>query len=396
MSLFDKFGELEKTLTDLQGNRPAPIGISTDRLYSVTEGEIAGRRTILAGTNNYLGLTFNPEIIAAAKQALDTFGTGSTGSRMASGTYAEHLTLEKDLALFFGKASVIVFSTGYQANLAVISTLANADDVILMDADSHASIYDGARLSGAELYRFKHNDPADLDKRLQRLGSRAKDALIILEGLYSMLGDKAALQDFVEVKKKYGSYLLVDEAHSLGVLGPEGRGLAAELGVLEDIDFVVGTFSKSLGCIGGYCASDLMEMELARNAMRPYMFTASSTPAVIAGARAALVAVRQGAGLRKRLWQHAHRMYDALKITGFQVGPEASPIIAVKMASARQAAEAWGLLFELGVYVNLIVPPATPSSMSLLRCSICAEHTNKQIDHIIAAYQKVATDICGL
>lgn len=389
MSLFDKFSDISQLIEEISGQGPFPAGISTDQLYSPTEGKMSGRRVLLAGTNNYLGLTFDPNIIAASKQALDTFGTGSTGSRMASGTYAGHLALEAELAEFFGKANAILFTTGYQANLGVISALTGPQDVILVDADSHASIYDGAKMGGAELYRFRHNDPDDLAKRLRRLGSRTENALIILEGLYSMLGDQARLKEFVQVKKEYGGYLLVDEAHSLGVLGPQGQGLAAEQGVLDDIDLIVGTFSKSLGCIGGYCVSNESAMEIVRHVIRPYMFSASTTPSIIATARAALKAVVAGKELRAILWRHAHKLYNALQKMGFQVGPEPGPIVAVYMRSPSHAADAWRLLLEQNIYVNLVIPPATPSSTSLLRCSLSAAHSDEQIDLIIEGYRKV-------
>lgn len=389
MTLFDKFKEARETFHALMGNDLLPIGLSTDRLYSATEGEIFGRRTILAGTNNYLGLTFHPEVIEAAKHALDCFGTGSTGSRMASGTYSGHLELESELADFFGKSVAIVFTTGYQANLGMISTLVGSDDTIFIDADSHASIYDGARMSGADIYRFRHNNPQDLAKRLNRLGDQAKGALVVLEGIYSMLGDRALLKEFIEVKKKYECYLLLDEAHSLGMLGTQGQGLAEELGVSEDIDFIVGTFSKSLGCIGGYCVSNLEEMDLVRNAIRAYMFTASSTPSVIATARAALRIMRNSPDLRERLWHNARRAYDALKRLGFQLGPEPSPVIAAVIPTANQAVAAWRILLEHGVYVNLVVPPASPGSYSLLRLSLSSSHSDEQVDQIINGYKEV-------
>lgn len=392
MSLFDKFQETLKTAEILahSANHTMPIGLSTDHLYSPVEGEMCGRKTLLAGTNNYLGLTFHPEIIAAAKNALDTLGTGSTGSRMASGTYAIHKTLEADLATFFNKGHTILFTTGYQANLGMISTLVGPEDVLLIDADSHASIYDAAKMSGAELYRFRHNDPDDLAKRLKRLGPKAQDALIVLEGIYSMLGDLARIKEFVEVKRQYGGYILLDEAHSLGVLGPQGQGLAAEAGVMDEIDFIVGTFSKSLGCIGGYCSSHFPELELVRNNSRAYMFSASSAPSVVATARKALEIVSGASDLRDKLWRHAERLYGELKDMGFRVGPQASPVLAVLMDSTQEAATAWQLLMQQGLYVNLVIPPATPGTMSLLRCSLSAAHSDEHINQIIAAYKTVA------
>lgn len=394
MNLFSKFESIRNTVQALQKGNITPVGITTDKLHSATEGDIDGRRILLAGTNNYLGLTFHPDVIASAKQALDGFGTGSTGSRMASGTYSGHIALEEELADFFGMHHAIVFTTGYQANLGMISTLAGSDDHVFIDADSHASIYDGVKLSGANFYRFKHNSPEDLAKKLNRVENKAQ-CLIVLEGLYSMVGDCAPLKEFAAVKKEHGGYILLDEAHSLGVLGPEGRGLAAKEGVLDEMDFIVGTFSKSLGCVGGYCVSNLPELNWARNAIRSYMFTASSAPSVIATARAALKVMRKNNKLRETLWRHAYRLHNALQSMGFQVGSEASPVIATLMSSPEQAAEAWHVLLDQGVYVNLVVPPATPSTLSLLRCSLSAAHSDEQIDQIIAAYNVVAKQVCG-
>ncbi|RPJ76091.1 MAG: aminotransferase class I/II-fold pyridoxal phosphate-dependent enzyme, partial [Desulfobacteraceae bacterium] len=247
MSLFDKFQPIAAARQALADSGVASINVVMERVLSPTEALINGRRTILAGTNNYLGLTFHPECVEAACRALREEGTGTTGSRAANGNYDGHVALERELADFFGVRSVIVFSTGYVANLGMISTLTGPGDVLLIDADSHASIYDGCRLSGAEVIRFRHNDPADLDKRLRRLGERAARTIVIVEGIYSMFGDRAPLAEIAAVKRRHGAYLLVDEAHSLGVLGDHGRGRAEEAGVEADVDFIIGTFSKSLG-----------------------------------------------------------------------------------------------------------------------------------------------------
>ena len=253
MGLFDKFSQYRE-LRDHFGQRGTmPFGAVTEKILSPTEAVVNGQEVILAGTNNYLGLTFAPESIAAAQRAIEEQGTGTTGSRLANGTFADHILLEKELAEFFGKKAAMLFSTGYAATSGISATLAGANDIILLDADCHASIYDGVRLSGAEIIRFRHNDPGDLDKRLRRLGSRSSDTLIIVEGIYSMLGDVAPLAEIAELKRKHGVYLMVDEAHSLGVMGDNGRGAAEEAGIEDDTDFIVGTFSKSLGSIGGYC-----------------------------------------------------------------------------------------------------------------------------------------------
>lgn len=363
-----------------------PFGVQIDGIVSATEGVIAGRATILAGTNNYLGLTFNPECIAAARAALESQGTGTTGSRMANGSYAEHRKLERELAAFYGKRDAIVFSTGYQANLGMISTLAGPDDVAVIDADSHASIYDGCRLGGGEVIRFRHNDAADLAKRMRRLGARARGALIVVEGVYSMLGDRAPLRDIIAVKRQYGAVLLVDEAHSLGVLGDRGRGLCEELGVVADVDYVVGTFSKSLGSTGGFCVSERSDLDLIRYASRPYVFTASLAPATIASTRVALRLLDEGTDLRRRLRENGERLHAGLAALGFRLGAPPGAVVAVVLGDKLAALQFWQRLLEHGVYVNLMVPPATPNGESLLRCSVSAAHTPAQIDAVCAAF----------
>jgi 8-amino-7-oxononanoate synthase len=363
-----------------------PFSVQIDRIVSPVEGIIEGRPTILAGTNNYLGMTFDPSCIAAARDALESAGTGTTGSRMANGSYAAHRALELDLASYYGKRDAIVFSTGYQANLGMISALAGPGDNVMIDADSHASIYDGCRLAGANTIRFRHNDAADLAKRMRRLGDQAANALIVVEGVYSMLGDRAPLEAFADVKKEFGATLMVDEAHSMGVLGAKGRGLAEELGVLDDVDFVVGTFSKSLGNTGGFCVGDAAEMEVLRYASRPYVFTASLAPATIAATQQALRVMAGADDLRQRLRDNAERLHAGLSALGFRLGAPANAVVAVLVGDKLEALRFWDHLLKNGVYVNLMVPPATPGEESLLRCSVSAAHTPEQIDAICAAF----------
>jgi len=387
MSLFDKFHQLAVTRQALFGDGTVPFGVVIEKVLSATEAIVNGRPTILAGTNNYLGLAFDPVCIEAARGAVQEQGTGTTGSRMANGTFAAHAALEQELSDFFGRRSTIVFSAGYLANLGILSTVPGQDDVVLIDADCHASIYDGCRLGSAEIVRFRHNSVADLDKRLRRLAARSRRAMIVVEGVYSMLGDRAPLAEIAALKRDYGAYLLVDEAHSLGVLGAQGRGLAEEAGVETAVDFVIGTFSKSLGTIGGFCVSDHPELELVRYACRPYVFTASPAPSVVASARAALAALRTGPELRRRLWDNARQLYGRLRDLGLALGPEVSPIVAVLMASPEQGVAVWRGLLERGVYVNLVLPPAAPNGGCLLRCSISAAHTSAQIEVVVEAFR---------
>ena len=391
-SLFDKFLPLEKSRTELvAGSGVDPFHVVVERVISATEAIINGRKVIMAGTNNYLGLTFDPECIAAACTAISNEGTGTTGSRMANGSYAAHVALEKELAAFYNCPAAIVFSTGYIANLSVLSTLTGSEDVILLDADCHASIYDGTRLGSAQVIRFHHNNPEDLEKRLKRLGDRAANTLVVVEGIYSMLGDRAPLREIVEVKSHYGASLLVDEAHSLGVLGQHGRGLAEAVGVETEVDFITGTFSKSLGSIGGFCVSRWPELESVRYAMRPYIFTASASPSLISSTRKALEILSRSTGLRKKLWDNATQLYQGLLALGFELGPEISPVIAVRLpASVGEVTALWSQLLSRGIYVNLVLPPATPGGGPLLRCSLSAAHSQEQIDSILDAFAVVS------
>lgn len=386
MGIFDKFQALAAARRELEALGIDPFGVQVDRIISPTEGIIQGRHTILAGTNNYLGLTFDPECIAAARAALEYEGTGTTGSRMANGSYSGHRKLERELAEFYAKRDAIVFSTGYQANLGMLAALTGPGDVVLLDADCHASIYDGCRLGGAEVIRFRHNNAEDLAKRMRRLGARAADALILVEGIYSMLGDRAPLKEIVDVKREFGGYLLVDEAHSLGVLGERGRGLVEALGVLADADFIVGTFSKSLGGAGGFCVSDLTALDLIRYSSRPYIFTASPSPATIASTRQALRTLSAGSHLRRRLLDNAEHLHAGLTALGYTLGAPPSPVIAVVLDGKIEALQFWNGLLQRGVYVNLMLPPATPNGVALIRCSVSAAHTPEQIDAVCAVF----------
>jgi 8-amino-7-oxononanoate synthase len=393
MAIFDKFKHLAAARQALAESGVQSVNVVMERILSPTEAIVNGRPTILAGTNNYLGLTFDPECIEAACEAARREGTGTTGSRMANGTYSGHVQLERELADFFGRRSAIVFSTGFVANLGMLAGLTGSGDVILIDGDCHASIYDGCRLSGAEVIRFRHNDAADLAKRLRRLGDRTANTLIVVEGIYSMLGDRAPLAELVDVKRSRGGFLMVDEAHSLGVLGQHGRGLAEEADVEDGVDFVVGTFSKSLGAIGGFCVSDHPELELVRLATRPYVFTASPSPATIASTRKALEILRDRSELRTRLWDNAHRLYGRLKELNFDLGPQPSPIVAVRLRRVEAALAMWTGLLERGVYVNLVLPPATPDGGALLRCSMSAGHSVEQVDKIVDAFSSLRDNI---
>ncbi len=392
--LFARFAPLMAQRDQLFAEGRDPFSVQMTEVLSQTEAVIGNRRTILVGTNNYLGLTFAPEALAAAHEALDAGGTGTTGSRVANGTYAGHAELEATLRDFYGTKHAMVFSTGFLANLGVLSTLMGPDDFILMDADCHASIYDGVRASSAQIIRFKHNDAADLDKRLARLADKPGNKLIVIEGIYSMLGDIAPIKDFVAVKKKYENvYLLSDEAHSLGVLGKFGRGLPEQEGVEDDVDFIVGTFSKSVGTVGGFCVSNHPQFEILRLVCRAYVFTASLPPAVIAAANVNLGLVKKGGALRARLQRNAQQLHAGLSELGLKIASNASPVVAVVAPDPQVAVAFWRGLLDAGVYVNLALPPATPYGYSLLRASLCAAHTEEQIDEVIGIFRDVATSL---
>ncbi|TMJ40259.1 MAG: aminotransferase class I/II-fold pyridoxal phosphate-dependent enzyme [Alphaproteobacteria bacterium] len=387
--LFDKhrtISERHERMLSLGANA---VGLTNDRILSPTRAIIEGRETVLAGTNNYMGITFDPDCIAAGQEALDLYGTGTTGSRIANGSYAQHRELELELAQFLNRKHCIMFTTGYQANLGMLAGLAGPKDTIYLDADSHSSIYDGCTLSGAKLVRFRHNDASDLDKRLARSEDEG-GRLVVVEGIYSMLGDRAPLADFVEVKKKHGFQLLVDEAHSFGVLGPNGRGLADEAGLEDDVDFVVGTFSKSIGAIGGFGAGNHPQFNMLRYASRPYMFTASPSPATVATSLAAIRKLKAEPQRRNRLRVNSTRLFDGFKSLGLALGCDSvSPIVAVNCPDEVSTIAMWNALLKAGVYVNIALPPGTPGKQCLLRCSVSAAHTFEDIDRIVSLFGEV-------
>ena len=364
-----------------------PFAIVMDEVRSPTQAVIAGRETILLGTYNYMGMTFDPDVIAAGRDALERFGSGTNGSRMLNGTFRDHIEAEAALRDFYGTSGAIVFSTGYMANLGMISTLAGKGEYVILDADSHASIYDGCAQGVAEIVRFRHNSVEDLDKRLGRL-PKEPGKLVVLEGVYSMLGDIAPLKEMVAVAKKHGAMVLSDEAHSMGFYGPNGRGVYEAQGCEGEVDFIVGTFSKSVGTVGGFCVSNHPKFEAIRLACRPYIFTASLPPSVVATAAASIRKLRYAHNKRAHLWENARHLHGSLTRLGFRLGTAQadSAIVAVILDDQHQAAAMWQGLLDAGVYVNMARPPATPAGTFLLRCSLCAEHTTEQLDRVLSAF----------
>jgi len=386
MSKFDAIIAERKALLD--AGFTDPYAVVMEQVKSPTEAVIKGKDTILLGTYNYMGMTFDPDVIAAGKAALDQFGSGTNGSRMLNGTFRDHMEVEQALREFYGTTGAIVFSTGYMANLGMISTLAGKGDYIILDADSHASIYDGCKQGVAEIVRFRHNSVEDLDKRLGRLPPEA-GKLVVLEGVYSMLGDIAPLKEMVAVAKKHGAMVLSDEAHSMGFYGPNGRGVYEALGCEDDVDFIVGTFSKSVGTVGGFCVSNHPKFEAIRLVCRPYIFTASLPPSVVATAATSIRKLMTAHEKRARLWDNARTLHAGLKDMGFKLGTEQadSAIIAIILTDQVQGAAMWQTLLENGLYVNLARPPATPAGTFLLRCSLCAEHTPEQIQRVLGMFK---------
>ena len=375
-----------------------PFGLVMEKVLSPTRAICNGRETILLGTYNYMGMTFDEDVIEAGKKALDEYGSGTTGSRVLNGTYVGHKAVEQALKDFYGMDHAMVFSTGYQANLGIISTIAGKGDYVVLDIDSHASIYDGCKMGDAEIVPFRHNDVGALEKRLARIPAEA-GKLVVLEGVYSMLGDIAPLREMVAVSRAAGAMVLVDEAHSMGFIGPNGRGVAEEQGVLDDVDFVIGTFSKSVGTVGGFCVSNHPKFEILRLVCRPYVFTASLPPSVVATAATSIAKLSHGHNKRAHLWENSKRLHAGLRQLGFRLGTDEpqSAIIAVIMPDLEKGAAMWEALLAEGLYVNLARPPATPANMTLLRCSLCAEHSEEQVGEILEMFRRagLATGVIG-
>ncbi|GAB5489137.1 MAG: pyridoxal phosphate-dependent aminotransferase family protein [Parasphingorhabdus sp.] len=386
LSKFDPLIQERETL--LSTGVKDPYALVMEEVKSPTVAICNGKETILLGTYNYMGMTFDDDVREAGVRALEEFGSGTTGSRVLNGTYSGHKECEEALKEFYDMDHAMVFSTGYQANLGIISTLAGKGDYVILDIDSHASIYDGCAMGNAEIVAFRHNDVEALEKRLKRLPEDA-GKLVVLEGVYSMLGDVAPLKEMIQICKENGAMTLVDEAHSMGFIGDNGRGVVEAQGVIDDVDFIIGTFSKSVGTVGGFCVSNHPKFEILRLACRPYVFTASLPPSVVATAATSIRKLMHSGNKRAHLWENSKKLHQGLRDLGFEIGtPEAqSAIIAVIMPDMERGAMMWQALLEEGLYVNLARPPATPANMTLLRCSLCAEHTSEQVDQILGMFE---------
>jgi len=356
-----------------------------------TEADLHGHRLIMCGSNNYLGLTTHPKVRQAAIQAVEKFGTSCTGSRFLNGTLEMHEQLERELAEFVGKEAALVFSTGMQVNLGTISTLTGRDDVVLLDKDDHASIVDGARLGWGETRRFRHNDPENLE-RLLRAVPEHKGRLVVVDGLFSMGGDIARLPELVKVCKQHGARLMVDDAHALGVLGG-GRGTAAHFGLTDEVDLIMGTFSKSFASLGGFIAGDETVIHYIKHTARSMIFSASIPPSNTAAALAALEVMRTEPERVMRLNQIAENMRTAYQQLGFNTGPSESPIIPIIIGDDMLTFQSWKMLFDAGVFVNAVISPAVPPGHQLLRTSYMATHTDEQLGRVLETFETVGKQL---
>jgi 8-amino-7-oxononanoate synthase len=353
---------------------------------------IEGKSRIMMGSNNYLGLTHHPEVLAAAKAALERYGSGCTGSRFLNGTLDLHEQLEAELADFFGKEACLVFSTGYQANLGLISGLVGRGDVVFLDKLDHASIVDGAKMSQGETLRFNHGDLAGLERKLQKVDD-GTGVMVIVDGIYSMEGDIADVPGLVKITQKYGAALAIDDAHSVGVLGPKGDGTAAHYDLTDEVDLIVGTFSKSLASIGGFAAGTDTVIHYLRHHARPMIFTAALPPSNTAGVLAALHVLQREPERRAQLWENARRLQNGLRSLGFDIGPTETPIVPVLIGPLDKTFLFWRKLFDAGVFTNPVVPPAVPPSQCRLRTSLMATHTPEQIDLALDVFGQLGKEL---
>jgi 8-amino-7-oxononanoate synthase len=349
---------------------------------------IHGKTKVMMGSNNYLGLTHHPQVLEAAAAALRKYGSGCTGSRFLNGTLDLHEQLEARLAEFLHKELCIVFSTGYQANLGLISGLLGKEDAVYLDKLDHASIVDGATMSRASVVRFNHGDVAGLDRKLGE--TRPQGAMIVVDGVYSMEGDIADLPHLVPIARQHGAALAVDDAHSIGVLGPTGAGTAEHFGLVDEVDLIVGTFSKSLASIGGFVAGAEYVIHYLKHHARPLIFTAALPASNTAGVLAALAIMRSEPERRAALWENTRRLAEGLKSLGFDIGPSQTPIVPVLIGPLDKTLVVWRQLFDAGVFTNPVVPPAVPPSQCRLRASVMATHTAEQVDFALEAFAGIA------
>jgi 8-amino-7-oxononanoate synthase len=356
---------------------------------TATEARIDGEWKVMVGSNNYLGLTHHPKVLEAAQRALEQFGSGSTGSRLLNGTLAIHYELEERLARLFHKEAALVYTTGYQANVGAIAALIGRDDHLFLDRLDHASIVDGARLSYGQVHRYPHGDAESLERQLRSIPSGA-GKLVVTDGVFSMEGTVANLPRLLAGAKAHAATVMVDEAHAVGVFGRTGAGVAEHFGVSDQVDLIMGTFSKSLASVGGVLAGPESVIHWLRHHSRALIFTASMPPASVAGVLAALDVLASEPERRERLWDNTRRVAAGIRSLGFDVGPVETPIIPVVIGELVPTLQVWRALFDEGVFTHPIVPPAVSATSCRLRVSMSAEHSDDQIDRVLGAFARVA------
>ncbi|MEJ2051363.1 MAG: aminotransferase class I/II-fold pyridoxal phosphate-dependent enzyme [Calditrichota bacterium] len=353
-----------------------------------TEVSINGERKIMLGSNNYLGLTNHPEVLEAGVEALRKYGAGLTGSRFLNGNILLHDELEERIADFVGKEKSLVFSTGYGVNLGVISTVVGPSDIILSDELNHASIVDGARFSRARVIRYSHNDMQDLERCLEQ-ADKAKARFIATDGIFSMEGDIVDLPAMMRVAKKFGARVMVDDAHSLGVLGPRGDGTAAHFGLTDQVDLIMGTFSKSLASVGGFIAGEEPVIDYLKHHTRTMIFTAALPPAMVATVMKALEILQREPERVRQVLKNAEYVRNSLLQMGYDIGKSTTPVVPVIIGDEMKTFSVWKELMKNGVYTNPVISPAVPADRSLLRTSYMATHTRDQLDFCLEAFQKI-------
>ena len=357
-----------------------------------TEVEMGGHHVLMFGSNAYTGLTGDPRVEAAAKAAIDKYGTGCAGSRFLNGTLDLHVKLEKELAEFEHKDEALVFSTGFSVNSGVLANICGREDYIICDERDHASIVDGRRLSFAKQLKFRHNDMADLERQLQRCEPNVVK-LIVVDGVFSMEGDLANLPEIVRLKHKYENVaIMVDEAHGLGVFGKQGRGVCDHFGVTDDVDIIMGTFSKSLASIGGFVAADFDTINYLRHTCRTYIFSASNTPAATAAAQEALHIIKAEPERMEKLWKTTHYALRRFREEGFEIGDTESPIIPLYVRDVEKTFVVTKLAFDNGVFINPVIPPACAPQDTLVRFALMATHTEEQVERGVQVLKKVFVD----
>jgi len=389
----DVFEKCSKIFEVTEGLKKSGYFFFFRKLESPQDSEVVvdGRRVIMAGSNNYLGLTNHPRVKEAAINAIEKFGTGCAGSRFLNGNLEIHEELETKLARFFRKEAALVFATGYQTNLGTIGALLGRNDVAILDKYDHASIIDGCRLSFGQVKKFRHNDMKDLERVLEATQDKGK--LIIVDGVFSMEGDVADLPNIVKLAKAYGARVMVDDAHAVGVLGQGGRGTAEHFGLEDQVDLIMGTYSKSLAAIGGFVVGSRVVIDCIKHTGRSMIFSASLPPALVASVSAALDIIEEQPQLRTQLWKNTHKMLKGYKELGYDTGTSETPIIPIIIKDSIKTYEMCKLLFENSVFVNAVVSPAVPPGRELLRTSYMATHTEEQLDRVLGAFQKVGKQL---